>query len=69
MRQNRPIPHWIRMRTDNTIRTEEITEKLFLKEQFAEAEDCIETVERGVAEEDDEDLAEADEAESDLDLA
>ncbi|KAK2659557.1 hypothetical protein Ddye_006090 [Dipteronia dyeriana] len=20
MRQNRPIPHWIRMRTDNTIR-------------------------------------------------
>ena len=21
MRQNRPIPHWIRMRTDNTIRS------------------------------------------------
>ncbi|KAK4789823.1 hypothetical protein SAY86_017127 [Trapa natans] len=23
MRQNRPIPHWIRMRTDNTIRFRE----------------------------------------------
>ncbi|KAJ9548384.1 hypothetical protein OSB04_020927 [Centaurea solstitialis] len=29
MRQNRPIPHWIRMRTDNTIRSNKrITLKL-----------------------------------------
>ncbi|KAG5389845.1 hypothetical protein IGI04_031386 [Brassica rapa subsp. trilocularis] len=24
MRQNRPIPHWIRLRTDNTIRFKQI---------------------------------------------
>jgi ribosomal protein L39E len=24
MRQNRPIPHWIRMRTDNTIRSDQL---------------------------------------------
>ncbi|CAN7032613.1 unnamed protein product [Brassica rapa subsp. trilocularis] len=31
MRQNRPIPHWIRLRTDNTIRD---SERVLKREMF-----------------------------------
>ncbi|KAK9269301.1 hypothetical protein L1049_001072 [Liquidambar formosana] len=37
MRQNRPIPHWIRMRTDNTIREDTLKRNQLLNLTLPEA--------------------------------